>query len=89
MHLTPPDATPQSRPPSHKNPPRFGGSVTRMTILAIDVGTTGVTALLISTEATIVAKGYREFPQHFPQEGWVEHEPSGSGTPPSTPASRC
>lgn len=46
-----------------------------MTILAIDVGTTGVTALLISTDATIVAKGYREFPQYFPQEGWVEHDP--------------
>lgn len=47
-----------------------------MTILAIDVGTTGVTALLISTDASIVAKGYQEFPQHFPQEGWVEHDPA-------------
>ncbi|MCB0914778.1 MAG: glycerol kinase GlpK [Actinobacteria bacterium] len=47
-----------------------------MTLLAIDVGTTGVTALLVSTDASIVAKGYQEFPQHFPQEGWVEHDPA-------------
>ncbi len=46
-----------------------------MTVLAIDLGTTGVTALLISTDASIVAKGYQEFPQHFPLEGWVEHDP--------------
>ena len=46
-----------------------------MTVLAIDLGTTGVTALLISTDASIVAKGYQEFPQHFPHEGWVEHDP--------------
>ena len=47
-----------------------------MTILAIDVGTTGVTALLISTDASITAKGYQEFEQHFPREGWVEHDPA-------------
>jgi glycerol kinase len=47
-----------------------------MTVLAIDLGTTGVTALLISPDASIVAKGYKEFPQHFPSEGWVEHDPS-------------
>jgi len=47
-----------------------------MSILAIDAGTTGVTALVVSTEATVVARGYAEFPQHFPTEGWVEHEPS-------------
>ena len=47
-----------------------------MTILAIDVGTTGVTALLISPDASVVARGYREFPQYFPNEGWVEHDPA-------------
>ena len=46
-----------------------------MTLLSIDLGTTGVTALLVSTDASIVAKGYQEFPQHFPNEGWVEHDP--------------
>lgn len=43
-------------------------------VLAIDAGTTGLTALLVSHEGLITAKGYQEFPQHFPQEGWVEHD---------------
>lgn len=43
-------------------------------ILAIDAGTTGVTALIVSDAADIVARGYREFPQHFPRPGWVEHD---------------
>ncbi|MEI8230969.1 MAG: FGGY family carbohydrate kinase, partial [Actinomycetes bacterium] len=42
-------------------------------ILAIDTGTTGVTAIAIDNEGKIVARGYQEFPQHFPQPGWVEH----------------
>ncbi|MBP7972688.1 MAG: glycerol kinase GlpK [Candidatus Nanopelagicales bacterium] len=47
-----------------------------MTILAIDAGTTGVTALLVSADARVVARGYSEFPQHFPADGWVEHDPN-------------
>jgi glycerol kinase len=46
-----------------------------MSVLAIDAGTTGVTALVVGTDGTIVAKGYQEFPQHFPRPGWVEHAP--------------
>jgi glycerol kinase len=45
-------------------------------VLAIDAGTTGVTALIINDEAVVVARGYREFPQHFPKPGWVEHDPA-------------
>ena len=45
-----------------------------MTILAIDAGTTGVTALLVDGSARVVAAGYAEFTQHFPREGWVEHD---------------
>jgi glycerol kinase len=44
-------------------------------ILAIDAGTTGITALVVTEDAAVVAKGYREFPQHFPRPGWVEHDP--------------
>jgi glycerol kinase len=43
-------------------------------VLAIDAGTTGVTALVVSDDARIVAQGYREFPQRFPRPGWVEHD---------------
>jgi len=47
-----------------------------VSVLAIDAGTTGVTALLVTADATVLARGYAEFPQHFPQEGWVEHDPN-------------
>jgi glycerol kinase len=43
-------------------------------ILAIDAGTTGVTALLVDALGEIQATGYSEFPQHFPADGWVEHD---------------
>ncbi len=46
-----------------------------MSLLALDAGTTGVTALLVDADLTVVARGYREFPQHFPADGWVEHQP--------------
>lgn len=43
-------------------------------VLAIDAGTTGMTAILVDHEGVITSTGYREFPQHFPVEGWVEHD---------------
>lgn len=47
----------------------------RRAVLAIDEGTTGVTALVVGDDAAVLAKGYSEFPQHFPRPGWVEHQP--------------
>jgi len=44
-------------------------------ILAIDQGTTGTTCLVVDGELHVCGRGYREFPQHFPQPGWVEHDP--------------
>lgn len=46
-----------------------------MSVLAIDAGTTGVTALVVGTDGSVLARGYREFAQHFPRPGWVEHDP--------------
>ncbi|MFQ5889410.1 MAG: glycerol kinase GlpK [Gemmatimonadota bacterium] len=43
-------------------------------ILAIDQGTTGSRVLLLGPDGTILSSSYREFPQHFPQPGWVEHD---------------
>jgi glycerol kinase len=43
-------------------------------ILAIDQGTTGTTCLVFDAEAELVGRGYREFGQHFPRPGWVEHD---------------
>jgi glycerol kinase len=44
-------------------------------VLALDQGTTGSTALVIDGAGRALGRGYRELPQHFPQPGWVEHEP--------------
>jgi glycerol kinase len=46
-----------------------------MAVVAIDAGTTGVTALVVDETGSVVSRGYEEFPQHFPRPGWVEHEP--------------
>ncbi|MEO0326047.1 MAG: glycerol kinase GlpK [Myxococcota bacterium] len=43
-------------------------------MLAIDPGTTGSTVVVVSPEADILGRATREFPQHFPQAGWVEHD---------------
>lgn len=44
-------------------------------LLAIDQGTTGSTALLLSEKAEVIGRATREFKQHFPEPAWVEHEP--------------
>ncbi|MEZ4300203.1 MAG: glycerol kinase GlpK [Polyangiaceae bacterium] len=43
-------------------------------LLAIDQGTTGTTALVMDTRGATVGRFTKEFPQHFPQPGLVEHE---------------
>ena len=43
-------------------------------ILAIDQGTTSSRAILFDKKLKLVASAQREFPQHFPQAGWVEHD---------------
>ena len=42
-------------------------------ILAIDQGTTGSTIALMDTRGHLVASVNHEFPQIFPEPGWVEH----------------
>ncbi len=44
-------------------------------ILALDQGTTSSRAILFDSEQNIVAVQQREFPQIYPQQGWVEHDP--------------
>lgn len=44
-------------------------------ILAIDQGTSSSRAILVNQAAEIVAITQKEFTQHFPQQGWVEHDP--------------
>ncbi len=44
-------------------------------VLALDQGTTSSRALLFDAEGRPVAVDQYEFTQHFPQPGWVEHDP--------------
>lgn len=44
-------------------------------ILALDQGTTSSRALVFSPEGSLVATAQKEFTQHFPAAGWVEHDP--------------
>ena len=44
-------------------------------ILAIDQGTTSSRAILFSKDGKIIGTCQEEFPQHFPKDGWVEHNP--------------
>ncbi len=43
-------------------------------VLALDAGTTGVTALVIAEDGRVTGRGYREITQHYPRPGWVEHD---------------
>jgi glycerol kinase len=43
-------------------------------ILAIDQGTTGTTCIVFDEKGKIAGRAYREFEQHFPKPGWVEHD---------------
>jgi glycerol kinase len=43
-------------------------------ILAIDQGTTGTMCLVFDRDGRILGRAYREFEQHFPRPGWVEHD---------------
>src|SRR5215212_695081 len=43
-------------------------------ILAIDQGTTGSTSLVMDTSGSTLGRATREFKQHFPAPGWVEHD---------------
>ena len=44
-------------------------------ILAIDQGTTSSRAILFDKKMDVVSVSQKEFPQYFPNSGWVEHNP--------------
>ncbi len=45
-----------------------------MKVLALDAGTTGVTALVLDAQRRVLGRAAREFAQHYPRPGWVEHD---------------
>lgn len=44
-------------------------------VLALDQGTTSSRAILFDRDQNILGVSQKEFTQHYPQEGWVEHDP--------------
>jgi len=45
-------------------------------VIAIDAGTTGVRSFALRPDGSPAGYAYREFPQHFPAPGLVEHDPA-------------
>lgn len=43
-------------------------------ILAVDIGSTGIRAVLVNQEGSIAASAYRRITQSFPRLGWLEHD---------------
>ena len=44
-------------------------------VMAIDQGTTSSRAILFDKDMGIAASAQKEFAQHYPASGWVEHDP--------------
>lgn len=44
-------------------------------ILSLDQGTTSSRAIVFDKKGNVVSKAQKEFTQHFPKPGWVEHDP--------------
>ena len=58
-------------------------------ILALDQGTTSSRAILFDRSGNIIQMAQQEFTQHYPQPGWVEHNPNELFDSQSTVAARC
>src|SRR3970040_457144 len=60
-------------------PPRAWGRPRRrmsMYVLALDQGTTSSRAIVFDAAGNAVASQAHEFKQHYPEPGWVEHDPN-------------
>ena len=44
-------------------------------IVALDQGTTSSRAIIFDKDQNIIGVSQKEFPQIYPKEGWVEHDP--------------
>ncbi|MBC8569617.1 glycerol kinase GlpK [Zongyangia hominis] len=44
-------------------------------VIALDQGTTSSRAIIFDKEQNIIGMAQKEFTQHYPKEGWVEHDP--------------
>ncbi|PCK09036.1 MAG: glycerol kinase [Alteromonadaceae bacterium] len=44
-------------------------------IIAIDQGTTSSRTIVFKPNGSIISSAQQEYPQHYPNDGWVEHDP--------------
>ena len=47
-----------------------------MSLMGLDVGTTGVKAMAFTPEGKVLARAYREYQELYPKPGWVEMNPN-------------
>ncbi len=47
-----------------------------MSLLGLDIGSTGVKAVAFNPEGEILAEAYREYPAQYPRPGWIELDPA-------------
>lgn len=47
-------------------------------MMALDQGTTSSRCILFDRKGNICSVAQKEFEQHYPKPGWVEHEPDGN-----------
>src|SRR5207248_9855043 len=48
-----------------------------MSLLGVDIGTTGCKAIVFRSDGEILGQGYQEYPLIHPREGWSELDPEG------------
>ena len=58
-------------------------------ILALDQGTTSSRAILFDRSGNIIQMAQQEFTQHYPQPGWVEHNPNELFDSQAVVAAKC
>ena len=56
-------------------PSLSGGAGDRSPVLVIDQGTTSTRSIVFDADMAQIGQAQREFPQIYPQPGWVEHDP--------------
>ena len=65
----------QSKTTEHGNENEMEDGVAQSHVLVIDQGTTSTRSIVFDRRARRVATAQVEFPQHYPSQGWVEHDP--------------
>ena len=61
----------------HPLPPDSSRAITdsrHMPVLALDAGTTSTRAMVFADDGAVLAQVQKPFAQHFPSDGWVEHD---------------